>query len=631
MYSQKTTINETAEIKLNSLQKLILWVYKPKVKKENQLPTFKKITLKLLTVIILFSTALLTVSIIATGLSLQQMEKSLTQILSGNIKKSVASLQKSVELKEIGESAFSPLVPFANFIAPMGTAKIFNLYSFIDYSSTSLENLNQTYVMAENILLSLSDTETKINYADTSLALHSNLSQVYENLNQISLLSKEGKLPTFLEKKIKENSQFNNLKVLEDQIVQYLKVCDIIPAILSGETSKNILVLLQNSQIAKPSGGGIDYLLLLTLNQGKLLSKKYYLPQEIDSQYQSTASATKKLSKTTTPQPSLENTLQNPDFAQLSVDTSSYLAKTIKIKPDLIIATNDSLITQLLTEEKSATLEQFSLELVKTQGAVFYKDLLDQYLEKLFKNNLSLPLIGRTLAKQIGDNQILLWSADNNTQRLISSQSFSGVITAHPCNAGIAKADSCISDTTYISESQPAINRESPWASRLVIHAINITQSSIQHEYRLEYKAKNSPSSGTNINVLYHLYAPNSQLDQIVVNNLPSSTKLVEKTKVNTLDYYKIPITISTDIDSTVVIKFSTHLQPITSSSISYSLTELRQPGMIDPGINLSINYPEKYQPTVVTSSFTAEPSQIKLTLPPHTSVFGLTLDLVTQ
>lgn len=628
LYTDNPKIVDKTPTPLNPIYRFLTWVYKPRPKKETHLPTIKNILNKIAIIVVIGIVVMGGAFVIVTSLSLQQLENSVKQALNGNIKQSVTSLNTSIKLKEIGESVLDPILPISNLISPKGTEKIFNLYSFIDYGAQSLGNLHQTYVMAENLLLSLNQKENKTNYGDLSLALHSNLSQLYENINQIAFLSSSNKLPDFLDKKIKENSEYQNLKTLEEQLVQFIKVTDIIPAVLSGEKAKNILILLQNNQVLRPNGGKIDYYLLLTLDQGRIISKNYYTETELEKLYQDTLIPIVKTKKTnTTPVIKLQDLSESPDFSIASSNLSLYLEKALKIKPDFVIATNNLLIEQLLQEEKSSVADQYKIDFVGASGSAIYKDLTDQYIERLFSQDLSLPVLGRTIAKTIGDNQLLIWSADKNTEILLASQSYSGVIVSHPCNASIVTTNNCLAETTYLSESDSEISRQNPWSSRLINHTINITSTLVQHEYTINYKPKETQSNNSTTLIYYHLYLPSpSTVDQLQLNNLPSSMKEIDKLVEGKFDHYKIPLILSPYQDESVVIRATSNMGYLYSVPQSYSITEYRQPGTTDSGINIKISYPENLRPSVATSTFTSQPRQMEISLPPHTSTFGFIL-----
>lgn len=163
-------------------------------------------------------------------------------------------------------------------------------------------------------------------------------------------------------------------------------------------------------------------------------------------------------------------------------------------------------------------------------------------------------------------------------------------------------------------------------------HTIEIISSSVQHEYQVSYTADQPPSSISSIATTYYLYAPTpSTLDKVLLNDLPSSTKNITKTTEGPFDVYKIPLAISPNKDASVVIKTTTFNNQTFSTPLSYSVTEYHQPGTTDSGTTLKIIYPGNLFPKIVTSPFTSEPAAMKVTLPPHTSTFGFTLDQNTQ
>jgi len=628
-YVENPINDKTEESNLNIIHRFLNWAYKPRPKNTNQLPSIGRLIKKIFKILFFIIIIWGTITVVFTGLSLQQLDYSIKQVLNGDLKKSVNSTNRTIKYKEIGESLFSSFIPIANTISSKETEKIINTFSFINYSTTSLKNLQQTYVIAENLYLSLNNQSEKIKYSDLSLALHSNLSQVYENLNQISLLVTGNKLPKYLSNKLKTNISYDNLNTLEEQITQYIKVVYIIPAILSEDGSKSILVLLQNNQILKPGGGDTDFYLLLTLNQGKLLSKNYYTKSELEKLYSDAESSIKinnRFAKSPSPKP--KDFIEIPDFSLSSQETSKYLEKALKIKPDFVIAINNILIERLLQEEKSQIIDQFKLDFLNSSGSAIYKDLVDQYLDRLFNQDISLPVLGRTIAKMIGDNQVLIWSSDKNIEKQIALQSFSGMITGHPCNAGLTSGKECLSETAYLVESLNNTTRQNPWVDRSINHNIEITATSVIHEYVIAYKANQSVKIGFPININYHLYLPTaSTINQILLNDLPFSMKQTKKTIESSFDHYEIPLTLIPDTDITIKIKATTVNGQNFSLPMSYSITEYRQPGTVDPGINLKITYPENTTPIIVTSQFTAQPSQINIILPSHTSTFGLTLD----
>lgn len=627
-YSEKPNDSPVKNTKLNPLHKFINWLYKPRQKKTKHLPTVHKILKQIILLFIVTNLVIIGGVVIATGISLKYLETSINKTLDGKITESVASLEKSKKFKEVGESLVFPYLPVMNLVAHKETSKIVNLFNFIDYSTLSLTNVHHTYVIAENILFSINNAEDNLDYKDLSLALQSNLGQIYENINQIMLLKSGGKLPKLIEKKIEESSEFKEVSFLESQITQYLKLADLIPEVLSSTETKKIAVLLQNSNMLRPAGGKVDYYLLITLDQGKIISKKYISDLELENQYLQIVEEEKNDRRNVEDQEiNFTDLAKTTDFNKQSLQLSQLLEKTQLFKPDIIIATNEHLITQIMSQENSEYIEKFKGNMLQSTGSENYRQITDQYLERLINKDLKLSVVGRTLAKMIGENQILFWSSDVETQRMLAAHPYSGVISLHPCNAGIVSSQKCLAQTTYLAESRLTGQRSNPWSKRQQSHKIDILSDIVKHEYTIEYEEPLNSEVSEEISFIYNLYLPSpSNLDQVLLNNLPSSLKDVVKTQETAFDRYEIPVVIKSNSGSVLTIKSSTLVSTPFSVPFSYSITEYHQPGVIDNGVSLAVNYPSNLRPSIATSDFTAEPSQMKLSLPPHTTTFGFTL-----
>jgi len=628
-YFEEIPLPMTGLAKRNFVSKIATWYFEKKHQtSKKRLPKINLLIKKFLIFVGIIYLGTLTVFATATSLSLYELENSLNEALKGNINISVQKLNNASTLATVGDSALNILKPTLNLIIPQTTEKIFNLYSFNSYARNSLSNLQQTYILAENLLVSFTQTGNNLNYQDLSLALHSNLSQVYENLTQIKFLSREGKLPQFAEAKLKNNAQYQSIQTLENQVVQFIKITELIPKILRNDKTVNILVLLQNSQILKPSGGQLDYYLLLTLNQGRPLSKNFFSPTEIDSLNLPKETPTPKKIKTPEAQDTISPNLNNdPDFSLAAQSISKTIDSALKIKPDFIIAVNDHLLSSLLSEDKSPLLSSFSKDLVGTSGAELQKNITDQYLDNFFLHKISLPAVGRTLAKMLAENQLYIWAQDTETERLISGQSYSGTIQPHPCHSGIVSTTACLAETTYLVETISSTTRQNPWANRSLKHLIDIQNQRVSHQYQITYLHNPDTQPNSGLDTVYDLYLPiNTILDQLILDDLPASLSQIETQPSSLYTRHIIPISLNPNGKHTVIIKFYSPLSQGILTPFSYSITEYRQPGLTDSGIELTVNYPDTLRPSIVTQPIIAKPSSFTVNLAKSTSTFGFTL-----
>jgi len=571
-----------------------------------------------------------------TALSLKNLETTLFDIRKGNITLSVQDLGRSKFFSQIGEYSYSAVSPLISLLASDVHEKNYNLFIFLNYSQASLASLQQTYQLAEKIYQTIGSQSTGQFYVDSSLALRSNLSQVYENLNQIELLSNQNKLPLVLQEKINSSTEFKNLKLIEQQISDLLKTSELIPVFLAGDSAKNIIVLFQNSQEIRSTGGAIDYVLALVLDQGRVVSKNLYRSDEIDNLAVGVITAPPFVRQFTGQNDwKMRDLNYNPDFPQTATNISWLIEKTLKFKPDVVLAVNDKLISSLLSEDKgvvlqgqNVTAESFQKELSSVSPSPLYRDLIGYYLDGIFDHTRTLVSLGRIIARQSDENQILFWSSDINIEKSIISQSISGAVYPHTCHGGLSNARTCIAQTIYVNESNYSLLLLSDILERKTLHTVWLEPNIVRHEYHIQYQFKEKQISlNQDIKELIQIYAPmNSTLDQVQLDDKNQSLDLVTEQRDNDMERFQIPISLSLNQPHNLVFRFSTRLANPNFLPYAYSLTEYQQPGISNQYAELNINIPEAARPASITAPVTTGPNTLKLVLPAKTITFGVNL-----
>jgi len=583
---------------------------------------------------------LVTVSFITfTSMSLINQEKSLNFARNADTSSSVKALTVSSTFAKIGESSYSFVSPVFSLLAPTFHEKNHNLFVFLHYSQSSLENLQQTVSLAEKIYESLGNPSININYNDASLALRSNLSQIYENINQIRLITEKGKLPAFLENKLEASPEFKNISLIEQQVTQILKSSELIPAFLVGDSPKNVVILFQNSNELRSTGGVVDYLLALVMEQGRVVSRNIYNASEIDNLLTTKISAPPLINLYTGLESWQTRDLNyNPDFSLTASNFSAVIEQSLKFKPDIILAVNESLMVSLLEEDKgillngqNITSEIFKVELPKTSPNPLYSQLIDHYLDKIFNHRLSLLSLGRVIAKQSLENQILFWSVDDNIEKTIVGQSFSGVIFPHVCNSAIPGSVSCLAETTYLNESNFALVPVGSDLKKKVTHTVTFAQDSVVHEYLIDYQfTKEFNNLNRDLNEIIQLYAPTaSTLEEVGVNGKNVASNSIQRQQHGPLERFEIPISLKFNIDNHITIKFISPLTGIFRLPFAYSITEYRQPGVSpnNGNIDLVIKTPDSARAALITSPAVSLPGSFTYTYPPTTSSFGISFE----
>ncbi len=576
-----------------------------------------------------------------TGLSLQALEGSVANLRKGDIAGSVKELNNSTKYLVIGENSYSFVSPIIALIAPDFHLKNYNLFIFLHYSQTSLTNLQQTYNLAEKIYQTIGDTTPKQFYSDSSLALRSNLGQLYENLNQIDLLTKSGKLPKILEEKLNSSNEFKNLNKIEQQVTDLLKTAELIPSMLAGDSAKNIVVLFQNSFEIRPTGGAIDYVLSLVIDNGRIVSRKIYRSDEIDALSAGVVSAPPLVRLYTGIEDWKMRDLNfNPDFPQTSGNLSWFIEKNLKFKPDIILGVTENLFVSLLIENQgillngqNITSDTLTSEMSKISPSPLYHKLIDYYLDRIIDHKLTLVSLGRVVASLSQNNQMLFWTADTNIEKVIISQSYSGSIFPHSCIGGLSSTKNCLSETTYFNESNFSLVPLGSKLQRKIRHTVTLEQNSVKHEYRVEYQFNSQVSDiNRDLNEVIQIYGPqNSVLNKVVLDDKNISLAGVLNQQDNLLERFQIPLSMSFNQPHTLIIQFTSLVSQPNVLPFSYSLTEYHQTGFTVEDTELVLNYPESAKPSVISAPVTMGPNSLNLVLPAKTTTFGVSLTTSNQ
>lgn len=587
----------------------------------------------------LFSIALIyfcvTLSFIGfTSWSLKLLETSVSHLQSGNIQESVQELKQSIIFNQIGEKSYSFLSPFVSLVLPDAHQKNYNLFTFQHYSQSSLQNLQQTYSLAEKVLFSIGDTPADFDYNSVSLALHSNLVQIYENLSQLQTLTRSGTLPLILEKRLESSQPFKDLPLLESQILQLTKTTDLIPSVFAGNSAKTIVVLFQNSHEVRSLGGSLDFFLVLSLERGRIVSHQIYQDTEMNNLSVGLVQAPPLIRLYSGSDDwKFRDMAYNPDFPQTATNISWFASRFLKFSPDIILAVNDRLIRDLLEQDKTVKINELPItssdldkDLSLNSNSHLYRQLVEFYFDKLSQQKLSLLTVGQVLSRQLADNQILFWTSDKQLESTILDQPYSGAVLSHICQPSLRFTNQCLSQTTYLNQSNFSLVPADYNLKRQITHQVWLESSQIRHEYLVDYHFDQTiPNLNRGLNQIIQLYAPlGAQLGQVILDGQSLPIKDLSSEPAGNLVRFQIPFAFSFNSDHRLSIQFSNSLDLPASMPFAYSLTEYRQAGLDGSNIKLQVNYPDNAKPASVTAPVTTGPNNFIYLFPPRTSTFGV-------
>lgn len=546
-------------------------------------------------------------------LSLKTTEQSLFYLRKGDIQKTTQNITKIKNYLQIIDFNSQFIFPVLNYLSPQQNKKNQNLVSLIAYTTRSIESLTQTYKLAEKLYLSIGVSADMLDYNEVTLALKSNLQLGYENLSQIEIILNKGDLPSVVEKEILKSVEYIEIKKVRDQLTDLVKIVDIIPSSLVGDVAKNIVVVFQNTSEQRGTGGTIDYVYHLSLENGKKVAEKIYTGQSIDLLEPNDVVPPPLVKQLTgTENWKIRDLSYNPDFPQTASNLYWILEKKLNFKPDTIIFANEKIFKNFGFDPNTTDFK--------------YLDAITQIANKFLNHQINFYEIGEIISSAIGESNLLFWTTDSVLEQSMLSQNYSGSVRSRECHPGVQSARECISQTSHLSISNFSAISLSGKLRQSILHKITLEPEKVAHKYEISYEyIKNVELQNRDLTEIYQVYLPQgSTLKSVSVDGTPLGLfELFAQSEVG-LDRYQFPVSTTFNSKHQIVIEFDYFPQEKVKLPIAYSFTEIRQPGSNSEGVTLEINHPPSIKAQAITDEIKSENGKIIYQFPKKTSTFGV-------
>ena len=629
-HSQVSPIKKKIVSIKNSLAKINVKRHGAKLKNR-----FLAISIKILFLVLFLYAA--TAGVFAWSMSKEyaSLNRSLDLAGKGELEKSVLEVKNLRYYNRLSEITLEPIKPVVLLINPQIGEELVNLFAFNNYLALSLENLQQTYVLADKIYKSLHDTQTIIDPEGSILALQSNLALVYENLIQIKVSLESKKLPERVVLKIKKSPQYAHLGKIDQQLTQAMKLTEGLPVILKPNKTTKLGVLIQDQDEIRPTGGLIKQLIVFTIESGRITEVKTWIPENIDAVALGEAKAPEMLARVTGSDDYKFKDMNYPaDFSQTAEYIIWFLDRTIGLRLDSLVGLNKSFFEKMINENNAleingqvVTAQDLRSSSSDTDSS---KAVVDYYLTAFNTGKLSLLTLGRSIISEIEEGNIKLFSSDETAQTAIARLPISGIVSDFPCHSGLGAYRECLNQVTYLNESNLIYAPVNHSLKRDVAHSVTLGTDRFNHEYRLKYSFKNDFGLlNRPYQLIYQLFTPSgSEITKIEVDGQTSLLKSgFTKMKHGQSEYFQIPLTFSPSGDHEVFIGFDTPLKStFDPAKTALSFTEIRQPGATDKGTLLMVKIAENTRPLAITHEIQIVQGSLAVQLPPQTTTFGLGL-----
>ncbi len=431
----------------------------------------------------------------------------------------------------------------------------------------------------------------------------------------------------------------NHLSILSDEVrssVNKLRVINqlspLLADLLAVDEKKNYFMLLQDDQELRPTGGFLQAVAHLVIENGKIIDYQVYTVSSIDQRV---------LGKLNAP-PEIETFLGesrlhlrdanwDPDFSSSAKNISWFLREGLSQQVDGLIAINYSQVRQLLVELGNLSVEGYE-DTVNAQN--LYSRLekyaiedKEQLLDQNFHSALLNSLIGglsqandqevggvlSTFYQSLKDRQTLLYFEDPKLSGVVAQLGWAGSMIQPECPSNFA--NSCKTDYIYQVESNIGINKINKYINSGVNHIVTINENSVTHRRQIRYDNKSHskiwPFGSYKTYIRFYLN-PEVQLLSISINdNQVSDDHIMEY-----IDHNKKIIGVTAEIPDgeqrNIVIEYSSPLS--INPGDSYFFFEQPQPGLEKRLSTVSVTHHTALEAELISPRVEVNQNQIVVT-----------------
>ncbi len=503
-------------------------------------------------------------------------------------------------------SSFSifPAMYVKNFSKILGAEILSNQFGFSLSNSASLSekifrsriainSLTQKSLPVLHMLLGNGPVITSQQISSISLAvsnLNDKLAYILGDLTQVSKKDPLYSRLLFTEKEItnQKNTISKSSQLMAD-----------LPLLLSLNKKSTYAILFQDNAENRGTGGFIDSLGILSIENGKISSLDLYDSFSLDAQLRGHVDPPASLiSATGENNWYLRDANWGVSFPQVATKVAWFIQKETNINPDLVIAINLNTIAilQKIIDPKATQSVFFDKYLIylknnSSNSSYILSVLQDIQTKTTILSASQITNLVSLLATNLQNREIFIYPTTFQAPSL-SVLGWSGEVAPVVCRSSFF----CLSDYHYSQDNNIGVNKVSPYITKTTNLKINFDNTNLHTSTTTIFKNQNTDSSwplGMFKNYLRY-YLPRSViLDTVYVDQKVVSNTGYQLTQESGFTVLSLPVSVSPSSKKEVVVNY--HQPTPQEIRYHYQLDLPNQPGNLNDIINISINYPPNW------------------------------------
>lgn len=537
--------------------------------------------------------------------------RSYQEFRQSDITKARSSLKLSRVFHQYAGFWFKVIVPITAPIIPTTTKDINNFYLLLDHAGDFLTSVYDSYALSNRYyqdLIGKSDSNSPQILNAINLSLDSPL----DNLSQIQLLTNQSKLPFGIKTRLQDPAFLSQIQVLKKQLYSGASLVDLLQKISQKKEPIKILVIVQDENELRGSGGFLNTVIQITLINNKITDYQVEPALRIDKLIDGRVEPPK-IIITALGQNNwfFRDTNLNGSFPETAAQVAWFYNRFKSTPVAGVLAVNSSFFKSLLKDLGPLTLANgqmvaadnlpilLSSLTVDPQNDIL-TSLSESFMAKLKLGEIPFIPLARALSKEIEDRNLSLWFDSTDLESSVP-QEIVQKPEVIPCHPQLYVFD-CKQNLIYLNENNLSINKLNLYLRRDQSHQVEISNTG-EVAYNLSYQYTYPIPAPNNLNQAYNAYyqlylSPWIKLKTILLDEkeLPLNQISESLTGVRKYDFY-LPQTInqSHNLNLNLVSSLSK------SQQTPFSVYFQKQPGTND-SLKFELKFPVFFSPKLLTT-----------------------------
>lgn len=435
--------------------------------------------------------------------------------------------------------------------------------------------------------------------------------EFYQQQQELNRLLDQPNPDILSQEKAEILANYKQVIIKENRVQQRsIQFLESLSELLLSPARSNIIILIQDSNELRSSGGFLVSLVALSFESSRLLNWQVYDVASLDAQIYGERLANEEL-KTLLVADRLRLRDANwpVNFYDAGTDISWFIEQSLNLKPDLIISLNSKEIYAFATPLFPITVNNFAIE-----QRNFYEELLRQenlnfssfsqeFLNRL--TSVSQPEIDHVfqqLTTALESREILLFSNNEQLQNVIKNNLWSGEILTTPCPSEFSKnGNTCFTDGIYQLENNVGLNKVNRLVSQEIQHSLGISEKFIRHKRVIELEnlsRQNFWPEGNYQSYLKFYLPKDARLEKIALDGVDIQENVYRwfEEKDKKVLAYKLTVPVLTKVSLEIVYLIPHQLEP----PFSYVFLDQKQPGIFNKNTKYKVLFAESFQAQLI-------------------------------